>query len=275
MNFDELDSNIKSFLEKELNKIKNLGDISAIEEIVLLDNLLNKISKTREIINETKILKDNKIREYIKNSLPPRILDINLLTYKSLLFYFRDSFINKKIKLNYEKYEEKNNIKDSKIKEFFPTGETALKIYLNNFPHLIGIKNNLFGNSNKTIEYIFYEHKLIDDFLNDNSNTDIEKLETFSWIISTLYNPTWIINKKNILAKNFKSDLVFIKSIYYDENYSGRKKYYYHIVGLNYLKKDNCFIIKSQFPIKNKPILKRKFDLENNEGLVFKTKYLK
>ena len=266
---DNIDIRIKEILNEKFIDITT-SDINIDEKIKLLDDLLNKIHNTRKMINEIKISKDEQIRKYIRNTLPPEILNINILTYKALLMYFRDSFINKKIKLQFRKYEKENKISSEKLRKVFITEEIPLKVYLNNFPHLIGIKRDFLGNSNLTIEYILYEYKLIDDFVNDSTNTDIEKLETFSWIISTLYNPSWIIKKKGIIAENFEADLVFIKSIFYPKNYSKQKKYFYHIVGLDYIKEENFFIIKSQFPIKNKSILKKKFDLEDYEALLFK-----
>jgi len=263
------DKIISLLLERKFNNII-ISNLDEINKIQLLDNLLNQISNSRKIINKIKVTKDGKIKNYIRNTLPPRILNINILTYKALLMYFRDTFINNTISLKYEKYKEKNKLNNKELQHFFPTKETFIKVYLNNFPHLIGIKKDFLGNSNKVIEYIIYEHELIDDFIKDGTNTDIEKLETFSWIISTLYNPTWIINEKAIKAPNFKSDIVFIKRIFYPHNFKQRK-YYYHIVGLSFIKdKENFFVIKSQFPIKNKTIFERKFDLNRSDGLIFK-----
>jgi len=112
-----------------------------------------------------------------------------------------------------------------------------------------------------------------DDFKKNNeTKTDLEKLQTFSWILSTLYNPFWIIEGKNgIKATNFSADLVFIKRIFYYKYTPKDKRYFnYHIVGLDYIEKNTKFIIKSQFPIKTYKNLTNKFDLKEN--VVFKRK---
>ena len=224
------------------------------------------------MINSIKKEKDTLIREYIYNTKPPKTLTLNLLTYKALLMYFRTSFINKKVILKFDKYKERNSLDNTKLEQFFPGKETLIKVYLTNFPHLIGINKDIFNNSSDSIiEHILYEFKLTDDFHTDSNTakTDLEKLQTFSWIISTLYNPTWIVEESSIIADNFKSDIVFIKSIFYPKNYNGERKYFYHLVGLNYIEKEKFFIIKSQFPLKNKRNLLNKFDLRK-ENLLFK-----
>jgi hypothetical protein len=168
-------------------------------------------------------------------------------------------------------------LNNSLLEAFFPNGKTCLKVYLHNFPHLIGISKNFLGNTNNVIEHIMYDYKLIDDFYNDSqyAKTDLEKLEVFSWIIPTLYNPSWIIDgRTGILAENFNSDIVFIKWIYYPTNYKKNKKYSYHVVGLDYIEKENFFIIKSQFPVKTKNALKKKFSFKE-ESLLFEHKGIK
>ena len=266
----KLDIEISDFLKTSFN---NYNKLFGVDKIAKLDSLLNCVENTRYIINKIKKIKDEEIKYYIFNVRPPETLNKTLLTYKALLMYFRNSFIEKKISLNITKYIDKNKINNNNLKKFFPLSDMKIKVYLNNFPHLIGIRKGTFGESSKdVIEHILYEHKLIDDFDNDNATTDIAKLESFSWIISTLYNPSWIINKNGIKAENFQADLVFIKSIYYSKDYKGVRKYNYHIVGLDLKIRDNeCFfVIKSQFPIKSKSILEKKFDLKKNSSLLFK-----
>jgi len=263
-------------IKGEFNKIKRGSNQH--QKIILQDKLLEKVKETREIINYIKKEKDKLIKKYISNTKPPKILGIHKLTYKALLMYFRDTFINNKIELDFCIYKKDNKLDNSKLEEiFYPYYKIPLKVYLTNFPHLIGIKKNFLGSSNKVIEYILYDYELIDDFLKDGSQTDKEKLETFSWIKKTLYTPSYIINKNSINAQNFTSDLVFIKKILYPDDFTQRRIYSYHIVGLDYIKhhKERYFVIKSQFPVKSKKTLLKKFDLNNEENILFKYKKVK
>jgi len=263
-------------LKGEFNKAKKKSK-NQHQEIILLDNLLEKIKDTRKIINKIKKEKDQLIKDYISNTKPPNILGIHKLTYKALLMYFRNTFINHKIELDFSIYERDNKLDSSKLKKFFPQNKMPLKVYLTNFPHLIGIKRDFLGNANKVIEHILYDFELIDDFSKDGAETDIEKLEAFSWIKTTLYTPSFIVNKKSIIAENFSSDLVFIKKILYPTDYNKERKYSYHIVGLEYieLEKEKYFIIKSQFPLQSRRTLIRKIDLENEDNLLFKFRKIK
>jgi hypothetical protein len=263
-------------LKGELNKIKRKSKTQD-QEIILLDNLLEKIKDTRQIINKIKKEKDQLIKDYISNTKPPNVLEIHKLTYKAFLMHFRNTFINHKIELDFSIYEKDNKLDSSKLKKFFPQNKMPLKVYLTNFPHLIGIKKNFLGSANKVIEYILYDFELIDDFLKDGTETDIKKLETFSWIKTTLYTPSFIVNKKSIIAENFSSDLVFIKKILYPKNYNKKRKYSYHLVGLEYIEREEekYFVIKSQFPLKSRDNLIKKIDLENEDNILFKYKKVK
>jgi len=263
-------------LKGEFNKVKRKNK-NQHQKIIYLDNILDKVKNTRKIINEIKKEKDGLIKDYISKTKPPNVLGIHKLTYKALLMYFRDTFINSKIELDFTIYKQDNKLDNSKLKEFFPQDKMPLKVYLTNFPHLIGIKRNFLGSANKVIEYILYDYELIDDFLKDGAETDIEKLETFSWIKKTLYTPSYIVNKDSIVAENFSSDLVFIKKIFYPQNYTKRRKYSYHIVGLEYIncEEEKYFIIKSQFPLKSRKTLLKKINLEDTNNLLFKYKKIK
>ena len=248
-----------------------------MRKLSYLDIILDKVKNTRKIINEIKKEKDGLIKDYISKTKPPNVLGIHKLTYKALLMYFRDTFINSKIELDFTIYKRDNKLDSSKLKEFFPQDKIPLKVYLTNFPHLIGIKREFLGNANKVIEYILYDYELIDDFLKDGAETDIEKLETFSWIKKTLYIPSYIVSKDSIIAENFNSDLVFIKKILYPENYKKRKKYSYHIVGLEYISREEekYFVIKSQFPLKSRKTLCKKINLKDKDNILFKYKKIR
>ncbi len=264
---------IADYLKGQYSEITNASCFSDVVKIKKLDSLLDSIKETRGVVNSIKKEKDYLIQQYILDTRPPTSLDINLLTYKALLMYFRNSFITRKIYLDFDKYEQNNELESEDLREFFPSKKTFIKVYLTNFPHLIGIKKDYFGSSNSIIEHILYEHELTDDFIRDATimNTDLEKLETFSWIFSTLYNPTYILNKSGIIADNFQSDIVFIKNIFYPPKWDKEKKYYYHIVGLDYKEEneENFFIIKSQFPVKTKRNLEKKFNLKDKNSIIY------
>ena len=168
-------------------------------------------------------------------------------------------------------YEKNAKLEDS-FKIFFSNKQINIRSEFNNFPHLIGIKNELHvsGYIDKFMDGIFYETNLLEDYEKHNSEfhtRDIHKIKTFSWIIETLHNPTYVFEKSAIKKKasiKFKSDLIFARRI---KNCS---KYKWHIVGLKKIGKN--FVIQSNFPIKTNGEFEKKFYLdkkiyEEMEGL--------
>ena len=229
------------------------------KEILKYNKLLERYSISRKDINILKRAKDKLVKEYIFNTKIPKILDLELLNYKALLFYFKDSFIRRTLQLKYEHYINKNdlnslqNIKKSTLETIFNSNSISIKSTYDNFPHLIGIKNSENSKNfiNEFLEDIFYETKLLEDFKDHKG--DENKIKTFSWIYSTLQSPTMILERDAIKSNSkFRSDLIFVKKIF------NSKEYKYHIVGLG--KIDNNYVIKSQFPISTEDEFNKKFN---------------
>jgi len=241
------------------------------DEIREYDNQLNELADCRSKINDLKKAKDKLVKQYIIDTKAPKILDINLLNYKALLFYFKDNFIKTSLTLKLVNYENNGKLEANFI-DFFSKGKINIKSQFNNFPHLIGIKNerHISGYMDEFMDGIFYETNLLEDYEKHNSESytrDIHKIKTFSWIIETLHNPTHVFEQNAIRKKasvKFKSDLIFARRIQNDS------KYKWHIVGLK--KIGGNFVIQSNFPIKTNGEFKKKFDLdkkiyEKMEGL--------
>jgi len=162
--------------EECLNQSNDLLTIQA------LDELLHEANDFRMVLNEIKKHKDILIKDYIKDSKPPKILDINLLTYKALLFAFKDMFLNKTFKIKMDTILDKSNKEKTKLDKLKDITGNLIKIqvYEQHFPHLIGIRkpeNDNYFIKNFLMD-ICYEYPIIDDFI--NTNADIQKLETFS-----------------------------------------------------------------------------------------------
>ena len=234
-------------------------NIDITKEILKYNKLLDKYSIERREINNLKKIKDKLVKEYIFNTKAPQLLSLELLNYKALLFYFKDSFIKKSLKLQYKNYSDKNdlsslqNIKKDNLKSLFNLGDINIKSTYDNFPHLIGIKNieNSKNFIDDFLEDIFYETKLLEDFREHRG--DENKIKTFSWIYSTIQNPTMILERDAIKSNSkFRSDLIFVRKIF------NSKEYKYHIVGLGRF--GNDYVIKSQFPINRKLDFYNKFN---------------
>ncbi|MDM8569447.1 hypothetical protein QUF50_08080 [Thiotrichales bacterium HSG1] len=239
------------------------------DEIRFYNNQLDEFVVQRAKINKLKKAKDKLVKQYIVDTKAPKILDLELLNYKALLFYFKDNFIKTSLTLKFMNYEKDGKLEDCFI-GFFSNGKINIRSEFNNFPHLIGIKNELHisGYMDEFMDSIFYETSLLEDYEKHNLNykRDIHKIKAFSWIIETLYNPTYVFDKSAIKKKesvNFKSDLIFARMV---ENCT----YNWHIVGLKKLGRN--FVIQSNFPIKTKGEFYGKFNLdkkiyERMEGL--------
>ena len=249
---------LESFLHQEPSSTKSI-------EVVIkhYDDFLEKLAIPRTKINELKKAKDKFIKLYILDTKAPKTLDIHLLNYKALLFYFKDSFIKKPLSLKLEHYKnDKSELRSSKrdvFESYFVNEKITIKVDFNNFPHLIGIKKTA-GNANDYIdeflEDIFYETKLLEDYKAHKG--DIHKIKTFSWIFATLQNPIYIFDhdaiKKN--TTNFRSDLIFVRKI------KGNPEYHWHILGLKKREAEGTsFVINSQFPIASDNEFYKKFDI--------------
>lgn len=234
------------------------------DKIKFYDDLLEKLTIPRAKINELKEKKDNLVKQYINETKAPKSLDIELLNYKALLFYFKDNFIKKPLTLRLTDYQTNGKLQNDFANFFFDGQIKINKVKWVGFPHLIGIKD---VNIDKFLDGIFYEMNLLEDYKTHKG--DVHKIKTFSWVIETLRNPTYVFDIKGIKAKHFKSDLVFIRKI---TGNCDNPKYYWHIVGLG--KEvggtENEFFIRSQFPMQSEKELYRKFDKNKN---IYKKKW--
>jgi len=242
---------LKSFVHQEVSATTTVEDV-----IRHYNQFLDKLSIPRAKINELKKAKDKIVKEYILSTQAPVTLDLQLINYKALLFYFKDSFIKRALSLSYSNYTSNDlsqiqRARQNNLVNYFCNGELNIKLTHNNFPHLIGIRKPTDSNGNiinhnyidEFLDDIFYETKLIEDYRSHRG--DENKIKTFSWIYATLSFPTMILEEDAIRGNrsNFKSDLVFVRKLY------GNTEYSYHIVGVS--KQDTCsYFIQSQFPIK-------------------------
>lgn len=254
-------------IELESFKHKTPSDIDNIEEIIQhYDVFLQLLAIPRAKINELKKAKDMLVKQYIYETKAPKTLELHLLNYKALLFYFKDSFIKRSMSLKFEHYASNDFSQTQKDKKnnlvnYFCNGEINIKLNHNNFPHLIGIRKPVDVNGNIVshnfiedfLDDIFYETKVLEDY--QAHRGDVNKIKTFSWIYATLRNPTMILEKDAIKEdySNFESDLIFVRKLF------GSSEYAYHLVGIS--RQDQCnFFIKSQFPIKTERVFNKKFN---------------
>jgi len=251
---------LEAFVHKEVSNTSSKEDV-----IRHYDQFLDKLAIPRTKINELKKAKDKIVKEYILETQAPKTLNLELVNYKALLFYFKDSFIKRALSLSYSNYTSNDlsqiqAIRQNNLVNYFCNGELNIKLTHNNFPHLIGIRKPMDSNGNvlnhnyidEFLDDIFYETKLIEDY--HSHRGDENKIKTFSWIYATLRFPTIILEEDAIRnsRSNFKSDLIFVRKLY------GNTEYKYHIVGVS--KQDTCsYFIQSQFPIKNDNEFRSKF----------------
>lgn len=247
---DEVEAQEKEdYVESVISKSSSLED-----EIKLLDKKLDRFKDERKSINTLKIEKDKRIVKYIESIRIPKTLDIQLINYKALLFYFIETFANGKY-LTLGRNDYKNTKIDIEYKLerldilFDSKNNNAIKINVTilNFPHLIGYNDDTFEfdgeeikEKSTKIEFIrniLYESDLTHDYEKDGCDTN--KIEAFAWILRTLKKPTYILQGKSffqnedgtidetksaIRKKQFKlkADIIFVSF------YSG----IYHYVSL-------------------------------------------
>jgi len=269
MNIDDLAEKAKQVSELKRRE-KTLE-----ENIKELDNELQKYKVVRRTINSLKEEKDRYIVAYIESIKQPNLLDINLINYKALYFFFKKNFIEEKKILYFENYRnDMEKIQLSKRSSFHNSFDGDSRIYLDiketNFPHLIGYKleeKNSFGsydNSRNSIflNSIYYETNLIEDY--EQHGCDLKKIKCISWIWKTLKEPLFVFDQDGIREgrSNLKTDLLFLKKL----------KGTYHYVSLKKIKNShkNKYVINSHHKISeqefkekynvNKAIYKFKFN---------------
>lgn len=207
------------------------------DKIKALDEELDSFDSSRIKINSLKVKKDKFIIQYINETNFPKPLDLRMLNYKALLFYFIDHFTYENTILKYEDFEENDELKiySSKkdifknlffVKNFIYKCDDkntllkdvslipkAIKINVNtiNFPHLIGYKDHEKTTKDDFIRNIMYESNLSNDYENDGC--DKSKIQAFSWILDTLKNPHWVFDSEGIRTENskLKSDIIFVR----------------------------------------------------------------
>ncbi len=232
-------------IELESFEHKTPSENEKIEDLIKhYDDFLEELAIPRAKINELKKAKDIIVKQYIYETKAPKTLELSLLNYKALLFYFKDSFIKRSLILKFNHYasndfsqiqqEKKNNLVN-----YFCNGEINIKLNHNFIEDFL--------------DDIFYETKVLEDYKAHRG--DENKIKTFSWIYATLRNPTMILEHDAIKEdhSNFESDLIFVRKLF------GSTEYAYHLVGIS--RQDKCnFFIKSQFPIKTERVFNKKFN---------------
>ena len=82
------------------------------DEIEYYDDLLEKLTIPRAKINELKEKKDKLVKQYINETKAPKSLNIKLLNYKALLFYFKDNFIKTLLILKLADYKKNGKVQN-------------------------------------------------------------------------------------------------------------------------------------------------------------------
>ena len=220
------------------------------DKIESLDKKLDEYASVRTDISSLKIEKYKFMIEYINKTYFPKELNLKLLNYKALLFYFIDNFTYKNTTLEYENFsksydkgiylsnkdkfknlfmiEEKNYSCDNNILlENISYVPKPIKINVNisNFPHLIGYKDNDKSTKDEFIRNIMYESNLSHDYEADGC--DKSKIKAFSWILDTLKKPHWVFDSKAIIRKNSKlnSDIIFVRKFKTTYHYVSLEKH--------------------------------------------------
>lgn len=274
-------NNIMNDYENE--KIDNISQQKNTleDKIESLDKELNKFTTSRNNINTLKIKKDQLIIKYINDNIFPKDLNLKILNYKALLFYFIDHFTYKNTLLEYEDYDTSDNssiyLKKQEIfKNLFfienniyecdgnnklvkKTNKIPKPIKINvnisNFPHLIGYKDTDKTTKDEFIRNIMYESNLSYDYELDGC--DKNKIRAFSWILDTLKNPNWIFDSDAIRRSNskLKSDIIFVRKFKNTHHYVSLEK---HLGSI-----DNEYYINSHHSM-NESAFKRNFN-DNNK----------
>lgn len=254
MTLDSIISRVEDFNSEAVDK--SHSDMQLEEQIRSLITELTQYSEARKKINKLKQKKDKLIREYIDTISQPNYLDIKLINYKALYFYFKANFIEVENKFltfsnynnNLQKVYKQNNTKFQEA--FNDEGRIYLDVKSTNFPHLIGFKQDdkdMFGNydNSKNKEFlnnIYYETDLLHDY--ENHGCDIQKIKTISWIWDTLTKPSYIFNQNGINKgkSNITTDILFVRS--HKETY-----HYVSLIKISSTTK-NKYVINSHHPMK-------------------------
>lgn len=193
-------------------------------------------------VNKKKYKSAQEIINYIKSIKMPLLIDKSQITLLALLDFFQKEYVLKHYILDLSELNIDRNLLEQKIK---------INSKINNFPHLIGVKvlRDKFGNiisrikPKEFLDGVFYQWILLSSY--EGFTLDFEKLEVFSWLEKTLWNPSYILPKAaiNTNKTKFSADLIFIRRILFSSKYS------FHIVGLRKEINGN-FAFVSQFAIK-------------------------
>ena len=250
---------IDSLIEKgqalaDEKKIKEMQERTLEENIRHLINKLKEYETERKIINELKEKKDELIVEYIESIEQPNLLNLSLINYKALYFFFKKNFIENKKILYFDDYSNnldalQKNKKSVFHNAFDQDGRIYLDIKETNFPHLIGYKTNnkdIYGNydnskNSKFLNSIYYETSLIEDY--EKHDCKIDKIQRISWIWKTLREPLFVFDQDGIRNGDLKTDLLFIKKM-------GGKYHYVSLIKLSNSSK-NKYVINSHHSIKH------------------------
>lgn len=232
-----------------LSKVRN-HNCQECANIKKYTNALAKLSFCRKRINNLKYLKDSKVKEYILNKNSNKEIKLECLNYRALLKHYRETFLKPRaISSNlYPNNQVTNQTRLNAFNTIFGNKFYCETKY-EEFPHLIGIKfnRNTRNSAYKFIQDIQYEKNLIEDF--NIHGVDLEKLECYSWIKRTIYEPDYICTEHAIKAKNLKADIIFIRII------KNNSSYYAHVVCMkksDYKFKDKAvYAINSQFAKKH------------------------
>jgi hypothetical protein len=192
------------------------------------------------------------VKEYISSTKQPNKLDLEILNYKAMLFYFIDRFISDSDSpLDLSNY--LNRLAKKEIFEnLFVNGKIFINTKYTNFPHLIGYKEEAESPHKKTnkqfLESIFYETNLIKDFSDHGCKRD--KIETFSWIWNTLNKPTYIFLGDAISdSSNLEADIIFVrkKTKIISRTEKQRTYHYVSLIKIDAVK--NTYVINSHHPL--------------------------
>lgn len=269
MNIDAIKERMDDFRQQK----KEIEDAEKTleERIEDLIQELDAYSDSRKTINTLKHQKDRLILEYIELVKQPELLDIGLINYKALYFYFKANFIEVSDKfLSFEDYN--NNLDRIQLanktkfeKAFGEDNRIYLDIKATNFPHLIGFKQDdkdEFGSYDNTknrefLNNIYYETNLLEDY--SDHGCDIDKIKTVSWIWNTLKKPLYVFQQDAIdsTKSNLKTDLLFVKKVKTDP--IGAKGTYHYVS-----------LIKIQSSCKNKYVINSHHPMTEDE---FRVKY--
>jgi len=230
------------------------------EKIMSLDHELLEYDDYRKKINKLKKEKDSLVLEYIQSIKQPTCLDVSMINYKALYFYFKKEFIEAKKTLDFNYYYNgiKNKIRSDVFSgKFGEDKKILISIKGTNFPHLIGYKVdreeglNLDSMQNRDfLNHIYYETNLIENY--KEHGCDISKIKCISWIWDTLRSPYMVFDQDGLNKNHTKveTDLCFVKGI---KNEDG--EYLYHYVSLKKINGNsdkNKYVINSHHKLTNK-----------------------